>query len=92
MAEAGAFRKHTLQPLDDSLYTLQATIPLLTRSALHRCFQRHGVSRLPEIEKDKTSRKTFKRYPIGYFHIDLAEVRTVEGKLHQFVAVDRTSK
>jgi hypothetical protein len=30
--------------------------------------------------------------PIGYFHIDIAEVRTAEGKLHLFVAVDRTSK
>src|SRR5580693_4774107 len=45
-----AFRKHTLLPLDDCLYALQATIPQLTRSALHRCFQRHGISRLPEVE------------------------------------------
>src|SRR5262249_46498240 len=28
----------------------------------------------------------------GYFHIDIAEVRTEEGKLHLFVAIDRTSK
>jgi transposase InsO family protein len=28
----------------------------------------------------------------GYFHIYLAEVRTAEGKLYLFVAVDRTSK
>lgn len=87
-----AFRKHALLPLDDCLYALQATIPHLTRSALHRCFQRHGISRLPEVEGDKTSRKVFRRYPLGYFHIDIAEVRTEEGKLHLFVAVDRTSK
>jgi putative transposase len=41
-----AFRKHTLLPLDDCLYSLQATIPHLTRS-LHRCLQRHTISRLP---------------------------------------------
>jgi transposase-like protein len=35
-----AFRKHTLLPLDDCLYALQATIPHLTRSSLHRCYQR----------------------------------------------------
>lgn len=29
---------------------------------------------------------------IGYFHIDIAEVRTAEGKLYLFVAIDRTSK
>jgi transposase len=42
-----AFRKHTLLPLDDCLYALQSTIPHLTRSSLHRCLQRHGISRLP---------------------------------------------
>jgi transposase InsO family protein len=87
-----AFRKHTLLPLDDCLYALQPTIPRLTRSALHRCFQRHGISRLPEVEGDRPDKKKFKVYPIGYFHIDIAEVRTEEGKLYLFVAVDRTSK
>jgi hypothetical protein len=84
--------KHTLLPLDDCLYALQATIPRLTRSALHRCLQRHGISRLPEIAGDKPAKQPFKRYPIGFFHIDIAEVRTEAGKLHLFVAVDRTSK
>jgi transposase InsO family protein len=78
--------------LDDCLYGLQPTIPHLTRSALHRCLQRHGISRLPEIEGDKPRKKRFAAYPIGYFHLDIAEVRTAEGKLHLFVAVDRTSK
>jgi transposase InsO family protein len=87
-----AFRKHTLLPLDDCLYALQATVPHLTRSSLHRCFQRHGISRLPETQGDKPARKKFKSYPIGYFHIDIAEVRTEQGKLYLFVAIDRTSK
>jgi len=87
-----AFRRQTLLSLDDCLYTLQATIPRLTRSALHRCFQRHNVSRLPEISGDKPVRKKFRQYPIGYFHIDIAEVRTEQGKLYLFVAIDRTSK
>src|SRR3989304_6288505 len=87
-----AFRRHTLLPLDDCLYTLQPTIPHLTRSSLHRCLQRHGISRLPEVEGDKPDKKKFKAYPIGYFHIDIAEVRTEEGKLYLFVAIDRTSK
>src|SRR6187551_466059 len=87
-----AFRRHTLLPLDDCLYALQATIPHLTRSSLHRCLQRHGISRLPDVEGDNPAKKKFKSYPIGYFHIDLAEVQTAEGKLHLFVAIDRTSK
>ncbi len=77
---------------DDCLYALQATIPKLTRSSLHRCLERHGISRLPEVEGNKPDRKKFERYPIGYFHIDLAEVRTAEGKLYLLVAIDRTSK
>ena len=87
-----AFRRHTLLPLDDCLYALQATIPHLTRSSLHRCLQRHGIGRLPQVEGDKPTKKAFKAYPIGFFHIDIAEVQTAEGKLHLFVAIDRTSK
>src|SRR5208337_924710 len=87
-----AFRKHTLLPLDDCLYALQATIPHLTRSSLHRCLQRHGISRLPDVEGDKPAKKKFKSYPIGFFHIDIAEVQTAEGKLYLYVAIDRTSK
>lgn len=55
-----AFRRHTLLPLDDCLYGLQPTIPHPTRSALHRCLQRHGISRLPEMEGDKPAKKKFK--------------------------------
>ncbi|SFP96858.1 integrase core domain-containing protein [Sphingomonas rubra] len=87
-----AFRRHTLLPLDDCLYALQPSLPHLTRSALHRCLQRHGISRLPDVEGDKPKRQRFKRYPIGFFHIDIAEVQTAEGKLYLFVGIDRTSK
>ena len=87
-----AFRRHTLLPLDDCLYSLQATILHLTRSSLHRCLQRRGISRLPQTEGDKPSKRKFKAYPIGYFHIDIAEVQTAEDKLYLYVAIDRTSK
>jgi hypothetical protein len=36
---------------------LQATIPHLTRSSLHRCLLRHGISRLPEVTGDKEPKK-----------------------------------
>ena len=55
-----AFRKHTVLPLDDCLYALQPTIPHLTRSSLHRCLQRHGISRLPDVDGDKPGKKQFK--------------------------------
>jgi len=87
-----AVRRHTLLPLDDCLYALQPTIPHLTRSSLHRCLKRHGISRLPHVDNESAEKRKFKTYPIGYFHIDIAEVRTAEGKLYLFVAIDRTSK
>ena len=44
-----AFLRPTLLPLDDCLYALQATIPELTRSSLHRCLQRHGIPACPTL-------------------------------------------
>jgi transposase InsO family protein len=87
-----AFRRHTLLPLDDCLYALQATIPHLTRSSLHRSLQRRSISQLPKIESDAPGKRKFKSYPLGYFHIDIAEVRTEEGRLYLLVAIDRTTK
>ena len=86
-----AFRKHSLLPLDDCLFALRDQIPHLSRSSLHRLFQRNGISKLPENEEKKPKKK-FKKYPIGYFHIDITEVRTEGGKLYLFVAIDRTSR
>ena len=86
-----AFRQKTLLPLDDVLGCLRDTIPNLSRSALHRCLQRHGISRLP---KDETAekRKRFKTYEIGYVHVDSCELRHADGKLIMFLAIDRVSK
>ena len=61
----------------------------LSRSALHRLSQRHGMSRLPAAEP---AEKKLKEYPIGYRHVDFAEVHTEEGRVYLFVAIDRTSK
>jgi len=87
-----AFRRHTLLPLDDCLYALQPTIPHLTRSSLHRCLQRHGISRLPQVAGEASPKRKFKAYPIGFFHLDIAEVLTAQGKLYLLVAIDRASK
>lgn len=45
-----------------------------------------AVSRLSEPDQ------TLKAYPTGYFHVDIAEVRTEQGKLLMLLAIDRTSK
>ena len=92
-AIAVAFRRHTLLAPDDCLYALQTTSPYLSRSALHRCFQRHGISRLPLNEDGQSApKKKFKDYPIDYLQVNFAEVRTKEGRQYLFVGIDRTSK
>jgi len=73
------------------LGSLRDTIANLSRSALHRCLQRHGISRLPK-DDTRDSRKRFKSYVIGYVHIDSCELRHADGKLILFLAIDRVSK
>ena len=86
------FRRRTLLPLDDVLGCLRESIPKLSRSALHRCLARHGISRLPSSEETATKRGRFAETTIGYVHIDVCELRCAEGKVHMFLAIDRVSK
>ena len=62
------------------------------RYTLHRCLQRHGISRLPEPQQTKPVRQKFKAYPPGYIHIDITQVYTKQTKLYLHVAIDRTTK
>lgn len=82
-----AGRRHGLLPRDDCLYPLQATIALLARASLHRCFRRHGIGHLPEIA-GATATQALKTCVIGFFRIDIAELRPAEGKLFMLVAID----
>ncbi len=60
-----AFKQLTQLPLDDVLYSLQETIPHLSRSSLHRCLKRHGCSVLPKKQTSTSAdKKKFKQYPI----------------------------
>jgi transposase-like protein len=86
------FRRRTLLPLDDVLGCLKDSIPTLTRSALHRCLVRHGISRLPKAEDGSSKRRTFKETQIGYVHVDSCQLRSAEGIVHMFLAIDRVSK
>lgn len=85
-----AFRVQTRLPLDDVFVALKPAIPRLTRSTLHRTLQRHGVSRLPRAKRQR--RGQFDACELGFFHIDIAEVRTAREKVYLFVAVDRVTK
>lgn len=88
------FRRLTKFSLDDVFVSLKDKIPALTRSNLHRCLQRHGLSRLPVEDGGgaKASKKKFKDYDIGYVHIDITEIRLGKQKLYMFVGICRVCK
>lgn len=86
------FRERTLLPLDDCLYALQARIPHLSRSSLHRCLQRHGISRLAETAKAEDGVDALEAPPLGCLHVDRSEVRSTEGLHYLFNAIDQASK
>lgn len=77
-ALALVFRQHSRLPLDDCLAALVRLLPRLSRSALHRCYQRHGLSRVPARDAADA---------IGHVAID----RTTGDGRFLFVAVDRAS-
>ena len=79
------FRRRTLLPLDNLMGCLRDSIPKLTRSSLHRCLERHGISRLPEDPDHSSKRGTFADTKIGYVPIDISEPRLAQGKLNMFL-------
>jgi hypothetical protein len=87
-----AFWRCALLPLDDRLVSIQPMLLHMRRLSLHRYLQRHDIIRLPDVEGKEPAKIKFKSCPIGYFHIDIAEVQTAEGKLYLLVAIRRTSK
>ena len=73
-----AFKRHTLLPLVTA-FTRFSRPPDPRRSSLTAVCSGHGISGGCRISRaNKEPRKRFKSYPIGFFHIDLAEVQTAE--------------
>jgi hypothetical protein len=46
----------------------------------------------PGLRRPSAAGSGIRAYPIGYFHVNIAEVHIEQGRLSLFVAVDRTSK
>jgi transposase len=80
-----SFRRNTGLPLDDCFYALQPTLPHLSRSALHRCLQRHGLSRIKPGDAAVPTE-------IGHFYVSVTACDTGEGCLYLFFAIDRFSR
>jgi transposase InsO family protein len=85
-------RTFALLPLDDLTEAMRRCVnPKLSRSAIHRCLKRYGISRLPKPDKPKTGR--FEQAGIGFIHIDLKHLPALERrKSYVFVAIDRATR
>jgi transposase len=65
--------------LDDILEVMRRCLrPEISRSALHRCLQRHGVSQRPASAKPAAQR--FDPQPFGYVHVDLKHLPRLQGQ------------
>jgi transposase-like protein len=79
-------------PLDDIVEVMQRCINAkLSRSAIHRCLQRNGISRLAKPDKPKAG--TFETASIGFIHIDLKHLPALQRRVsYAFVAIDRATR
>ena len=79
-------------PLDDIVEVMRRCVnDKLSRSAIHRCLKRHGLSHRPK--PDKPSVGVFEQAPVGFIHIDLKHLPALERrKSYAFVAIDRATR
>ncbi|MCC8951852.1 DDE-type integrase/transposase/recombinase, partial [Bradyrhizobium sp. Arg62] len=76
-------------PLDDIVEVMQRCINAkLSRSAIHRCLQRNGISRLA-----KPRAGVFESASIGFIHIDVKYLPALQRRTsYAFVAIDRATR
>ena len=89
----GELRQSLALSLDDIAEVLQRCLnPKLSRSAIHRCLQRHGISGRPTKPADP--RQVFSTdAPAGFIHVDLKYLSRLGGKpAYAFVAIDRATR
>lgn len=79
-------------PLDDIVEVMRRCVnEKLSRSALHRCLQRHGISR--RTRPDRPGIGVFEQATVGFIHIDLKHLPALERrKSYAFVAIDRATR
>ena len=78
--------------LDDIVEVMRRCCnPKLSRSAIHRCLKRHGISQRPPVPRPVP--QSFETAGVGFIHIDLKHLTRLEGRpSYVFVAIDRASR
>jgi IS30 family transposase len=79
-------------PLDDIVEVMRRCVnEQLSRSAIHRCLQRHGISQ--RKKPDKPGVGVFEQATVGFIHFDLKHLPALERrKSYVFVAIDRATR
>ena len=79
-------------PLDDIVEVMRRCLrATLSRSAIHRCLVRHGLSRRPSPGKPAVG--VFEEAVVGFIHVDLKHLRPLEKrKSYAYVAIDRATR
>jgi transposase-like protein len=79
-------------PLDDIVEVMRRCVNgKLSRSAIHRCLQRHGISQ--RKKPDRPSVGVFEQATVGFIHFDLKHLPALERrKSYAFVAIDRATR
>jgi transposase InsO family protein len=78
--------------LDDIVEVMQRCLnPSLSRSAIHRCLKRHGLSGRPAVEAVAAGR--FEATRPGFVHIDVKHLPALNRrKSYAFVAIERATR
>jgi IS30 family transposase len=79
-------------PLDDIVEVMRRCVnDKLSRSAIHRCLQRHAISQ--RKKPDRPSVGVFEQATVGFIHFDLKHLAALERrKSYAFVAIDRATR
>jgi transposase-like protein len=87
-------RKQKKLSTDDVYCALMEKIPNLYPMKVYRCLKRNNLNKLPQcfVQEEKKIKK-FKKYTIGYLHIDTLYVPKINKvRYYIFTCIDRVSK
>jgi len=87
-------RKKFKKSIEEIYLTLETVIPNLYPVKIYRCLVRYGLSILPsELVKAEKQIKRFRKYALGFLHIDTLYTPKINGKRwYIFTCIDRVSK
>jgi transposase-like protein len=87
-------RKKYKKTIEEIFFSLDGIVPNIYPVKIYRCLARHGLSVLPEeLVKAERKVKRFRRYTIGYLHIDtLYTPKISDKKKYIFTCIDRVNK